>query len=81
MNGPINKADAAAMSSSHAGDAITGDMVCGGAAGGGGLAELPLHLTEKILYHISLLASCDGAPRHGLQTLGGDRLGAVVVGI
>ncbi|CAN6243869.1 unnamed protein product [Urochloa humidicola] len=54
MNGPTNKADAAAMSSSHAGDAISGNLMSGG---GGGLAELPLHLTEKILYHISPLAT------------------------
>ncbi|CAN6251102.1 unnamed protein product [Urochloa humidicola] len=57
MNGANNKADAAAMSSSHAGNAITGDLMSGGGAAGGCLAELPLHLTEKILYHISPLVT------------------------
>ncbi|CAN6237803.1 unnamed protein product [Urochloa humidicola] len=57
MNGPTIKAPSAATSTSHpdADDAtIRGKLL---ASGGGGVAELPLHVTEKILYSISPLAA------------------------
>ncbi|CAL4888587.1 unnamed protein product [Urochloa decumbens] len=61
-HGPTKAVAAAATSSSRTGDAddaiiISRKLVSGGAAGGLAVAELPLHLTEKILYSISPLAT------------------------